>query len=109
MRPDTPQLYEYITVENITGPVKNFILIAPWTQFYDLKGRKDKPMSYSDHITMRNCDVDCNVFFNAKQQEEVYHLSNFNFENITVRAKDISFHPEIVEGFTHKNIKTTQK
>ena len=40
MRPDTPQLYEYITVENITGPVKNFILIAPWTQFYDLKGRK---------------------------------------------------------------------
>ena len=109
MRPDTPQLYEYITVENITGPVKNFILIAPWTQFYDLKGRKDKPMSYSDHITMRNCDVDCNVFFNAKQQEEVYHLSNFNFENITVRAKDISFHPEIVEGFTHKNIKTIQQ
>jgi hypothetical protein len=58
---------------------------------------------------MRNCDVDCNVFFNAKQQEEVYHLSNFNFENITVRAKDISFHPEIVEGFTHKNIKTIQQ
>lgn len=109
MRPDTPQRYEYITVENITGPVKNFILVAPWTQFYDLKGRKDKPMSYSDHITMRNCDVDCNVFFNAKQQEEVYHLSNFNFENITVYANDTTFNTKIVDGFTYKNIKAIKK
>lgn len=104
MRPDTPQRYEYITVENITGPVKNFILVAPWTQFYDLKGRKDAPMSYSDHITMRNCDVDCNVFFNVKKQDEVYRLSNFNFENITVRAKNKEFHPEYVDQFTYKNI-----
>jgi hypothetical protein len=104
MRPDTPQLYEYITVEDIKGPVKNFILVAPWKQFYDLKGRKDSPMSYSDHITMRRCDVDCNVFFNVKQQEEVYHLSNFTFEDITARAKDKEFHPEIVEGFNYKNI-----
>ena len=84
--------------------MKNFILVAPWTQFYDLKGRKDKPMSYSDHITMRRCNVDCSTFFNVKQQEEVYHLSNFNFEDITVTAKNKDFHPEIVEGFTYKNI-----
>ena len=50
MRPDTPQRYEYITVEDIKGPVKNFILVAPWKQFYDLKGRKDSPLSYSDHL-----------------------------------------------------------
>ena len=108
MRPDTPQLYEYITVEDITGPVKNFILVAPWTQFYDLKGRKDKPMSYSDHITMRRCNVDCNVFFNVKQQEEVYHLSNFIFEDLTVRAKNTEFNPEIVEGFSYKNLNVKQ-
>ena len=104
MRPDTPQLYEYITVEDIKGPVKNFILVAPWTQFYDLKGRKDSPMSYSDHITMRRCDVDCDVFFNVKQQENVYHLSNFTFEDITARAKNNEFHPEFIEGFNYKNI-----
>lgn len=104
MRPDTPQLYEYITVENIKGRVKNFILIAPWTQFYDLKGREDKPMSFSDHITMRNCDVDCNVFFNVKQQEEVYHLSNFTFENLNITAKDKAFHPEYVDGFNYMNL-----
>lgn len=108
MRPDTPQRYEYVTVEDIKGPVKNFILIAPWKQFYDLKGRKDSPLSYSDHITMRNCDCDCNVFFNAEQQESVYHLSNFNFENLTIKAKKNNFKPEIVEGFTHKNINVTE-
>lgn len=104
MRPDTPQRYEYITVENISGPVKNFILVAPWKQFYDLKGRKDSPLSYSDHITMKNCECECDVFFNVKQQEEVYHLSNFLFENLNIKAKNKSFTPEIVEGFTHKNI-----
>lgn len=109
MRPDTPQLYEYITVEDIKGPVKNFLLVRPWTQFYDLKGRKDPPLSFSDHITMRNCDVECDIFFNAKQQEEVYHLSNFTFENLTVRASNIEFKPEIVEGFNYKNLNLIKK
>lgn len=104
MRPDTPQLYEYITVENITGPVKNFILVKPWTQFYDLKGRKDAPMSFSDHITMRNCNCECDIFFNAQKQDDVYRLSNFNFENINVKATKSNFQPEIVNGFTFKNV-----
>lgn len=104
MRPDTPQRYEYITVENITGPVKNFILVAPWKQFYDLKGRKDSPLSFSDHITMRNCQCECNVFFNVEKQESVYHLSNFNFENLTIKAKKTAFDTSVVDGFTTKNI-----
>ena len=59
MRPDTPQNYEYILVENITGEVGNFIYVHPWTQFFDLKGREDIPKSYGSHILMRNCDVTC--------------------------------------------------
>lgn len=105
MRPDTPQRYEYVTVEDIKGPVKNFLLVAPWKQFYDLKGRTDSPLSYSDHITMRNCECNCNVFFNAQQQESVYHLSNFHFENLKIKANNKTFTPEIVEGFTYSNIK----
>ena len=104
MRPDTPQRYEYITVEDITGPVKNFLLIAPWKQFYDLKGRKDSPLSYSDHIVMRNCNCDCETFFNAQKQDEVYRLSNFTFENLKIKANNKEFHPEIVEGFTFNNL-----
>ncbi|MBQ0056656.1 MAG: exopolygalacturonase [Bacteroidales bacterium] len=105
MRPDTPQLYEYITVEDIKGKVGNFIYVAPWKQFFDLKGRKDSPMSYSDHITMRRCDVECETFFNVKQQEEVYHLSNFTFEDLNIHAtKSSEFDSSIVENFITKNI-----
>ena len=74
MRPDTPQKYEYILVEDITGNVQNCLNIAPWTQFYDLKDRKDTPLSYSNNITMRNIDIDCNVFFNVKKSDQ-YKLS----------------------------------
>lgn len=109
MRPDTPQQYEYVTVEDIEGNGKNFILVAPWTQFYDLKGRESVPMSYSDHITMRNITFDCDVFFNVKQQEDQYHLSNFDFTNINVTAKNIDFHTEYVEIFDTKNIRLEKK
>lgn len=109
MRPDTPQLYEYVTVEDIEGNGKNFLLVAPWTQFYDLKGRESVPMSYSNHITMRNITFDCNVFFNVKQKEDQYHLSNFTFENLTITAKNADFHQEYVENFTVKNVKAEKK
>jgi len=109
MRPDTPQKYEYITVEDIQGNGKNFILVAPWTQFYDLKGRTSTPMSYSDHITMRNITFECNVFFNVKPQEDQYHLSNFWFENLSIIGKNIDLNTDCVENFTTKNIKAEKK
>ncbi len=104
MRPDTPQRYEYITVEDVKGDAGNMLLIRPWTQFFDLKGRQDPPMSYSDHITMRNIDLDCKVFFNVKRNEDQYRLSNFTFENLYIRASDTSFYPEYVDGFRVENI-----
>lgn len=109
MRPDTPQRYEYIRVEDITGPVRNFILVRPWTQFYDLKDRKDPPMSYSDHITMRNCNVACDVFFNVEKQDDQYKLSNFHFENLNIKTKKPNFNQEYVEGFTVKNVNITEE
>ena len=40
MRPDTPQNYEYILIEDITGSTGKVLSIRPWTQFFDLKGEK---------------------------------------------------------------------
>lgn len=109
MRPDTPQQYEYVTVEDIEGNGRNFILVAPWTQFYDLKGRESVPMSYSDHITMRNIKFECDAFFNVKSQEDQYHLSNFTFENLDITTKGAELHPEYVENFTIKNVRVNGK
>lgn len=109
MRPDTPQLYEHIRVEDIEGTGKNFLLVAPWTQFYDLKGRETIPMSYSNYITMRNITFDCDVFFNVKQKQDQYRLSNFTFENLFIKAQNTDFHQEYVENFNVKNVKAEKK
>lgn len=85
MRPDTPQRYEYITVEDITGEVGYFLFIHPWTQFYDLKDRTDIPMSYADHITMRRCCMTCTCRdFDIVEQPDQYLLTNFHYEKNTL-------------------------
>ena len=89
MRPDTPQKYEYILVEGITGEVGNFIYVHPWTQFFDLKGREDIPKSYGSHILMRNCDVTCTRKpYDIVEKPEEYELSDIVYENI--RINDLS-------------------
>lgn len=94
MRPDTPQKYEYILMEDLTGNVGDFLFVQPWTQFFDLKGHKTMPMSYSDHITLRNIEMSCNRFFNVSDSEQ-YKLSDFLFENLKIEAKN----PEINRDF----------
>ncbi|MBR6252011.1 MAG: exopolygalacturonase [Bacteroidales bacterium] len=104
MRPDTPQLYEYITVESITGSIKNFITVKPWTQFYDLKGRKDVPMSAADHIVMRNCNCTCTTYFNVTPQADQYTLTNFTFENLNINATNDACDASSVKNFVQKKV-----
>ncbi len=104
MRPDTPQHYEYITAENIEGCVNNFININPWTQFYDLKDRKDIPISYADHITIKNCKCKCDVYFHVKKDDAQYLLSDFRLENLQITAKKNNFVENIIQNVSVKNV-----
>ena len=104
MRPDTPQQYKYILVEDIKGNVRNCIFIAPWTQFYDLKDRKDMPVSYSSYITMRNIHLDCDSFF-AVEKSKQYKLSNFCFDNLTITAKkDVKIDEDIIDALVMRKV-----
>lgn len=107
MRPDTPQRYENILVEDIQGNAQVFLYVAPWKQFYDLKDRKDMPISYSTDITMRNIDLDCEVFFGVQKSNQ-YKLSNFNFENLNIRAQKDKIDKSVINGLTLKNVKLNQ-
>ena len=104
MRPDTPQHYEYITVEEIEGRVKEFIKIYPWTQFFDLKDRKDRPLSYAEHITMKNCNCVCDTFFDVLPDESQYLLSDFTFENLQIAARINNFSEDKVKNMTCENV-----
>lgn len=109
MRPDTPQHYEYITVEDIEAKVANFISINPWTQFYDRKGREDIPLSMADHIIMRDCVCECDTYFNVAKKEDQYRLSDFTFENLRIIAKESRFDAEAAENMTVKNVRVEEK
>ena len=106
MRPDTEQNYEYITVEGIRGNVHSMLYVKPWTQFFDLKGRKDMPYSRSSNVVLGNLNLNCKVLFDVQKALDQYSLKDFTFKDIEVTASDS---PEIrvdyVENFTLKNVK----
>ncbi len=102
-RPDTPQNYEYISVENIAGKIANFININPWTQFFDLKGRKDIPHSYGSNITMKNCSCECKTFFCVSKNSEQYTLSDFYFENLIIKAENTEYSLDTIKNMMVKN------
>jgi polygalacturonase len=104
MRPDTPQLYEYIVVEDITGDAASLISIKPWTQFFDLKGRTEPLMSYAQHITMKNIKLECSIGF-AVTESEKYQLKDFIFENITLKtSKSQLDSAKIIQNVILKNV-----
>lgn len=104
MRPDTPQHYEYILMEDIQGSITNFININPWTQFYDLQDRKDIPMSYADHVTMRNCNITCDTFYDVQSKPDQYALSDFTFENLQIHAARAGYDYENTEYLHKKDV-----
>ncbi|MBQ9237041.1 MAG: exopolygalacturonase [Prevotella sp.] len=104
MRPDTPQHYEKITVEGITGYCDAFLVVRPWTQFFAPGDRADMPLSQCNDITIRNIDMDCNNFFDVGTSNK-YRLKDFTFDGCTVRDKKNAFDPAMIENCVVRKMK----
>ncbi|MBR5655285.1 MAG: exopolygalacturonase [Prevotella sp.] len=104
MRPDTPQHYEYVTVENITGKTGSFLVVRPWTQFYQPENRPDMPLSTCNNIVMRNIQMTCRNFFDVGASEK-YALRDFTFENIDVKDQKKAFTRDIIQNTIVNNVK----
>ena len=105
MRPDTPQNYEYITFDGIEGSGRGVFSISRWTQFFDLKGRPDKPMSYGSHIVMKNIKLEADMFAQTSRVEDEYIVSDVTFENIEVTAQRPEWNRDAIDGLVIKNVK----
>ncbi|WP_316783722.1 glycoside hydrolase family 28 protein [Pedobacter frigiditerrae] len=106
MRGDTFQLFENITIENITGKSGAIIDLNPWTQFFDLKGSTVKPFGTIKNVTMKNIKVE-SVKFGEMNGNLPDQVSNFLFKDITVTTKngilpnkydDVKFENVMVNG-----------
>ena len=104
MRPDTPQHYEYVTVEDLKGRCASFLVVRPWTQFFKPEEREDMPLSTCNNIVMRNINMDCKNFFDVGSSDK-YQLKDFTFENIMVRDEKKAFDPSLIDNCLVKNVK----
>lgn len=105
LRPDTPQHYEYIAVEGVDGNIlESFININPWTQFFDLKGRTDKPISKVENIKISDCDCTCKFFFNVSKDEKQYTLSRFHLKNLKITTQKIISAFDVVDDAKIENV-----
>lgn len=102
-RPDTPQLYEYIRVEGITGNATRLLFAKPWRQFFDLKGHEAPPVSQANHIVFRDIKLDTKIFADI-DVSEYDHLKNFTFENVEVTAENGELKQDLFDGLTLKNV-----
>ena len=103
MRPDTPQHYEYVTVENVEGNCGSFLVVRPWTQFFKPEDRDDMPLSTCNNIVIRNINMDCKNFFDVGTSDK-YQLRDFTFENCKVRDQKKAFDASLIENCVVKNL-----
>lgn len=108
MRPDTPQKYEYITLENISGKARVGLYIRPWKQFFDLKGRETPPVSTSQFITLKDINMEFDKFAEVGITE-YDQLNNFKLENINAKAENIKLDPTLFNGLELDNVKINGK
>ena len=103
MRPDTPQHYEYVTVDGITGYANMFLVCRPWTQFFKPEKRDDMPLSQCNNITIRNIKMTTKNFFDVGTSDK-YRLTDFTFENIDVDDEKKAFDATLISNTTIKNV-----
>lgn len=108
LRPDTPQRYEYVTVDGLTGDFDSVVLVRPWTQFFDLKGRTGKPKSVAQNITLKNCNCTAKVFF-AVESSSDYELKDFTLENVTVTAGRSGLDSGAIENLTLNDVTVNER
>ena len=97
MRPDTPQHYEYVTVEELTGNCSSFLVVRPWTQFFKPEKRDDMPLSTCNNITIRNIKMDCKNFFDVGKSDK-YRLKDFTFEDCDITDQKKAFDKTLIEN-----------
>jgi len=104
MRPDTPQHYEYVTVDRFTGNCGSFLVVRPWTQFFKPQKRDDMPVSECNDIKMKNIKMSCKNFFDVGTSDK-YKLRSFTFEDIEIEDEKQAFNPSLIPDTRVKHVK----
>ncbi|GGE46721.1 glycosyl hydrolase family 28 [Pedobacter psychrotolerans] len=106
MRGDTFQLFENITIDNISGTCGAVIDLNPWSQFFDLGGSEAKPFGIIKNIKLSNIKVKSSKF-GEMQGNPLDQVADFSFKNVEVttpnpvlknKYEDVKFENVVVNG-----------
>ena len=108
LRTDTPQLYENLTVRDITGDGDaTLISIKPWTQFFDLQGH-EPPTRTVRNVTFSNIKGSFRSIGSIKPGNGDT-IENITLENIDIQLKDEKTPITGVKNLTVKDVKINGK
>ena len=103
LRPDTPQHYENITLDGIKlAGGGRLINVAPWTQFFDLKGQPP-PSRTVNNITLRNISGEYGSFGTLRGNPGDV-LRDITLENVNIKLGNDRFAPGPTENCVVKNV-----
>lgn len=92
MRPDTPQSYRNVLVENVRGRVRSGIEVQRWTQFFEPVSRNPMPESSIDNVTLRRADLVCDHALYKYAASDDFAVRNFTFDDIRATVPEALFH-----------------
>ncbi len=103
LRPDTPQCYENILIDGVRigGGQGRLLNVAPWSQFFDLKGHAS-PKRMVRNIVIRNVTGEISTLGTLKGNPGD-DLRDITFEDINVNRVDDRFDVGIVRDFRVRN------
>jgi len=108
LRPDTPQRYENIVIDGITLAGEGRILnVAPWTQFFDLKGHAPPARSVSG-ISIRNVTGSFRAF-GRFQGNPGDILSGVRFGNMDLKLAEPGLDLGGIKDFSAVNVSVNGK
>ena len=91
LRPDTPQRYANIVIENVRflGGTGRLMNVAPWTQFFDLKGHAPPSRTVSG-VTLRGISGSLDTLGTLRGNPGDI-LEHIRLEDLDLRPRDQSF------------------
>ena len=106
LRPDTPQIFENVLVENICGDVDTVLHIKTWTQFFDPGDAVTLPGSLINNIALRNLDLSCRMFAEILTNRED-HIDHLCLEDLSIRAENTQINEALIKNVCRKNLNFT--
>lgn len=110
LRPDTQQDYEDIHYRDITlsGGGRAILNIAPWRQFFDLKGQPP-PKSIVKNVTLSNIKGSFGGFGQIQGTVGQTDISDFTLENIDVQLENDNLDTSWVKNLNIHNVTANGK